>query len=184
MAKQKKEIKVEIEIPDGINVEIDEYTVKVKGKAGEVSKKLFNPNVKLIKEGNKVIIKALKSTKRERKLVNSFKAHLKNMLKSANEGCKYVLKICSGHFPMSISVKDSEFTVKNFFGEKIPRVLKIKEGANVKVDGDLVVVESVNKETASQVAADIEKLTRRTKYDTRIFQDGIWIIEKDGKELK
>jgi len=182
--KQKKEIKAEIEIPEGITIEIDKDIVKVKGKGGEVVKKLFNPNVKINKEGNKIVLKALKPTKRERKLVNTFRAHLKNMLKGANENYSYKLKICSGHFPMNVSVKDKEFIVKNFFGEKIPRVLKIKEGVNVKVEGDMVVVESSDKELAGQVAADIEQLVRRTRYDIRIFQDGIWICERAGKEIK
>lgn len=184
MPKEKKEIKVEIEIPEGITVEIDGGIVKVKGKVGEVVKKLFNPNIKVSKEGNKIVLKGLKSTKREQKLVNTFRAHIKNMLKGADATYLYKLKICSGHFPMNVSVKDKELIVKNFFGEKIPRVLKIKEGVNVKVEGDIVAVESLDKELAGQVAADIEQLVRRTKYDTRIFQDGIWLVSRDGKEVK
>ena len=184
MVKVKKEIKAEMGIPDGITVEIDGALIKVNGKAGAVVKNLFNPNVKIVKEDKKIVLKALKSTKREQKLVNSFKAHIKNMLQGANETYNYKLKICSGHFPMNVSVKGNELIVKNFFGEKIPRVLKIKEGANVKVEGDIVVVESPNKEIAGQVSADIEQLVRRTKYDNRIFQDGIWIFEKLGKEIE
>lgn len=180
----KKEIKVEIEIPEGVTVEIDKGTFKVKGKVGEMEKKLFNPKISLIKEDKKIVIESKKSTKREQKVVNSFKAHINNMLKGSNEGYQYKLKICSGHFPMNVSVKYKEFIVKNFFGEKIPRILTLKENVNVKVEGDIVVVDSVSKELAGQVAADIEKLTRRTQYDTRIFQDGIWIIEKAGKEVK
>jgi len=179
-----KEIKAEIEVPEGISVEIDRGFIKVKGKAGEVSKKLSNPNVEVEVKDNKVVLKGLRSTKREQKLVSTFKAHIINMIKGAGEAYIYKLKVCSGHFPMNVSVKGSEFTVKNFFGEKIPRTLKIKEGAKVKVEGDIVVVESPNKEIASQVAADIELSTRRTKYDSRIFQDGIWIFEKAGKEIK
>lgn len=179
---RKKEIKAEIEIPEGITVEVGE-SIKIKGKAGEITKKLFNPNVKISKEGNKIMFKALKTTKREQKLVNTFKAHIKNMLKGCIEAYTYKLKICSGHFPMNVSVKGNEFVVKNFFGEKIPRVLKIKEGAKVKVEGDVINVESPNKEIAGQVAADIEQLTIRGNYDLRIFQDGIWIFEKCGKEL-
>jgi len=184
MVKTKKEIRAEIEIPEGVTVEINEGIVKAKGKAGEVVKKLFNPNVKISNEKNKVVIKASKLTKRERKLVNSFRAHIRNMLKGANEIYQYKLKICSGHFPMNVSVKDDEFVVKNFFGEKIPRAIKLKKGANVKVEGDIVIVESTDKEIAGQVAADIEQLVRRTKYDIRIFQDGIWIFERVGKEIK
>ena len=184
MAKAKREIKTEIEIPEGITVEIDGKMVKTKGKAGEVVKKLFNPNIKINKVENKIVIKAIKSTKRERKMVNTFSAHIKNMLQGANETYKYKLKICSGHFPMNVSVKDNEFAVKNYFGEKIPRVMKIKEGGNIKVEGEIITVESPNKEIAGQVAADIEQLIKRTDYDIRIFQDGIWITEKPGKELK
>jgi large subunit ribosomal protein L6 len=85
---------------------------------------------------------------------------------------------------MSVAVKDNEFIVKNFFGEKIPRIIKIKEGADVKVEGDIINVESPNKEIAGQVAADIEHLTKRANYDSRVFQDGIWITEKAGKKIK
>lgn len=184
MIKVKKEIKAEIEIPEGVEVEINEALVKIKGKAGEVVKKLFNPNIKMSKEDKKIVLKALKLTKREQKLVNSFKAHIRNMLQGADETYKYKLRVCSGHFPMNVSVKEGEFIVKNFFGEKIPRILKIKKGVTINVEGDIVIVESSNKELAGQVAADIEQLVRRTKYDTRIFQDGIWIFEKSGKEIK
>ena len=184
MTKTKKDIKTELEIPEGIDVAVNHSIIKVKGKAGEVSRSLFNPMIKTIKDGNKVVVKSLRSSKRELKIVNSFIAHIKNMFRSASEGSRYVLKICSGHFPMNVSMKGNEFIVKNFFGEKIPRVMQIKSGANVKIEGDLVTVESADKELTSQIAADIEKLTRRTTYDMRVFQDGIWIIEKDGKKVK
>ena len=85
---------------------------------------------------------------------------------------------------MNVSVSNDRFIVKNFLGEKVPRTLKLKAGASVKVEGNLVVVESPSKETAGQVSADIEQLTRRTHYDGRIFQDGIWIIEKDSKGIE
>ncbi|MEA2037578.1 MAG: 50S ribosomal protein L6 [Nanoarchaeota archaeon] len=179
-----REIKSEIGISEGTTVQIEGHIVKVKGKAGETSKVLSNPNVKISNEDNKIIIKALKSTKREVKLVKTFTAHIKNMLKSANEGSEYILKVCSGHFPMSLSVKGNELIIKNFFGEKIPRILKIKEGANVKVEDTKITVQSASKELSSQVAADIEQLTKRTKYDSRIFQDGCYIVSKDGKEIK
>ena len=54
----------------------------------------------------------------------------------------------------------------------------------MKVEGELIHVAGTNKEIAGQVSADIEQLTRRPGYDTRIFQDGIWITSKDGKEMK
>ena len=106
------------------------------------------------------------------------------MMSGANEPHKYIMKICSGHFPMNVSVAKNEFIVKNLLGEKVPRVLRLKEGANVRIEGDIVTIEAADKEIAGQVAADIKKLTRRGNYDTRVFQDGIYIINKDGKDVK
>ena len=62
MVKSRKEIKAEIEIPEGITIDLDENILKVKGKGGEVIKKLFNPNVKISKDSNKIILNALKFT--------------------------------------------------------------------------------------------------------------------------
>ena len=54
----------------------------------------------------------------------------------------------------------------------------------VKVEGSEIIIESTNKELAGQAAADIEQLTRITNKDRRIFQDGIYITEKDGKKIE
>jgi large subunit ribosomal protein L6 len=84
---------------------------------------------------------------------------------------------------MNVSVSGDTFAIKNFLGEKVPRTLKIKEGVTVKVEGTDVTVESTDIEKAGQVAADIEQLTRITNRDIRIFQDGIYIVEKSRKPL-
>ncbi len=59
----------------------------------------------------------------------------------------------------------------------------IKDGADVKLDESFVTVEGIDIEIVGQTAADIEQLTRITNRDIRIFQDGIYIIEKPGKVL-
>lgn len=117
-------------------------------------------------------------------IMKSFKAHINNLLKGVVEPYSYTLKICSGHFPMTVSVNKNQLIVKNLLGEKIPRVLDLKEGVTVKVEGENIIVESTDKEKAGQCAASIEQLTRRTGYDTRVFQDGCWITIKDKKEIK
>ena len=85
---------------------------------------------------------------------------------------------------MNVSVNNDQLIIKNFIGEKYPRILQLKTGATVKIEGDKINVESVDKEIAGTVASDIEQLTRRPGFDTRIFEDGIYIISKSGKELK
>lgn len=180
----KLDLKEEIEIPEGTEVKIEKGLVSIKGSKGDVIRKLLNPKIQISKEEKKIVLSAKKASKREKTMIGTFKAHIKNMLKGANDGCIYRLKICSSHFPMSVSVKDDEFSVQNFLGETIPRTFKIKQGVTVKVEGEDVVVESPDKELAGQTAASIERLCIIKKRDRRIFQDGIYITEKDGKEIK
>ena len=73
--------------------------------------------------------------------------------------------------------------INNFLGEKISRELHLKEGVSVKIEGDIISVEGIDKELTAQTAADIEILTKVKGKDRRIFQDGIYITNKDGKEL-
>ena len=84
---------------------------------------------------------------------------------------------------MTASVKGNVFEIKNFVGETIPRTLTLPDGVKVIVDGQFIIIEGTNKEKAGQTAALIEKLTRRAAFDKRIFQDGIYVIEKDGKPV-
>jgi large subunit ribosomal protein L6 len=181
--KEKTELK--IEIPEGAEIKIDDSLVTVKGQKGEISRRLVSRKVKLKLEGKEVVIfsKAL-STKREKAVAGTFRAHIKNMIKGVTEGHVYKLKICSGHFPMNIEVKNDEFIVKNFLGESIPRVLKLKKGIDVKIEGKDIILESTDKELAGQTASSIEELTKRPGFDKRIFQDGIYIYYKDGKEIQ
>src|SRR4030066_97443 len=66
-------------------------------------------------------------------------------IKGANEMHVYKLKICSGHFPMTASVKGNLFELKNFYGETVPRTTALPEGVNVKVDGKYILIEGADK---------------------------------------
>ena len=181
---KKKILKQEIEVTEGIEASIADKEVKIKGPKGESSRNFKDPRIDIKIQDKKIIISSKFNTKREKKLIGTFKAHIKNIMRGCTEPYVYTLKICSGHFPMNVALNKDEFVVKNFFGEKVPRVLKIKPGAEVKIEGDLINITGVDKEVCGQIAADIEKLVKRTAYDRRIFQDGIYIIKKDQKEIK
>jgi len=180
----RKELKDEIELPDKIDAQLDNGMLTFKGQKGEAKRDLSDKRIKIEYKDGSIILKAGKFNKIKKKLIKSYASHIRNMIKGSSEGHKYILKICSGHFPMNVSISNNKFIVKNFLGEKVPRTLKLKEGAAVKVEGDKVIVESCSKEIAGQVSADIEQLTRRTRYDSRIFQDGIYITNKNDKEMK
>ena len=160
----------------------EERSLKVKGK-NEVSRVLYQPKITVKVENNKIVLEAKKATQREKRMIYAMKAHAKNLFKGAEQGHTYKLKVCSGHFPMNISISNGVLTVKNFLGEAVPRTLKLKQGADVKLEGDIITVTANIKDIAGQQAGEIEKLTRITNRDRRIFQDGLYIIEKDGRPV-
>lgn len=174
-----------IEIPEEVQLEIDNNIFKFKGPKGETQKKLISPNIKITKQDNKVKLEpnTKKPSKREKKMIHTFKAHLNNLIKGVKEGYIYKLKICSGHFPMSVTADKGKITTNNFLGEKIPRIAKIIEETTVKIDGEIIIVEGTNIEKVGQTAANIEKSTKIKDKDRRKFQDGIYITEKDGKKI-
>jgi large subunit ribosomal protein L6 len=182
--RESKGLSIEIKLAENVSSQLDKSILTLKGPKGEVKRDFPDKNISIEQKEGAIILKASKLNKINKKIIKSYAAHIKGMVKGSLEGYKYTLKICSGHFPMNVSINNNQLIVKNFLGEKIPRTLRLKAGANVKVEGDLIVVESPSKEIAGQVSADIELLTRRTGYDGRIFQDGIWIVSKDNKEDK
>lgn len=179
----RKEIFQEIEIPEGVEAEVVGNSLTIKGKEGETEKK-FNIN-KIIfeKKDNKIIIGNKKATKNEKKMINTISAHIRNMVKGVQEKFEYKLKICSSHFPMNVEIKGDEAIIKNFLGEKIPRKSKIIEGVSIEIKGDIITINSHDKEIAGQTAANFETATRIRSKDRRVFQDGIFITTKAGREI-
>ncbi len=183
MEKKTKKFAREIALQNGITAKLENGILNIKGPKGEIERSMHR-NIKVSADNSSIKLEAKKSDQRDKKIIGSLEAHIKNMAKGAAEGHMYTLKICSGHFPMNVSVAGNKLTVKNFLGEKVPRALEFSKNAKVSIDGEHIHVESADKEAAGQTAADIEQLTRRPGFDTRVFQDGIYITNKDGKEIR
>jgi len=179
-----KELKQELGIPEGIEVSVEGNTVKAKGSKGENHKFFHYPKISMTKQGNKITFIAKTPTKREKRMMGTIRSHIRNLLKGVSEGFLYKLKICSGHFPMNIAVEKNHIIINNFLGEKTPRKAKILPDVDVKVQGDEITLEGIDKEAVSQSSANIELTTRISNKDKRIFQDGIWVSYKDGKQIE
>ncbi len=177
-------VREEVEIPEGVDVTVEGNTLKVKGPKGELQRQLKYPGVRIFTEDGKVVVFKEFPRRKDIAIARTFKAHIANMLRGVTEGFSYKLKIVYSHFPMTVKVQGSEVVIENFLGEKNPRRAKILPGVTVKVSGSEVVVEGADKEAVGQTAANIEQATRITKWDRRVFQDGIYIIEKAGKPIK
>jgi len=179
----KKEIFQEIDIPEGVEANLQEGTLTVKGPEGENKKKINIRNITFEIKDKKIRIGDKKATKKDKKRINTITAHIKNMIKGVQEKFVYTLKVVFSHFPITIEVSGDKTIVKNFLGEKVPRKCDIPKGAEVKIDKDTITITSTDKEIAGQAAANLERVTKIKSKDRRIFQDGIYIINKAGREM-
>ncbi|AKB16472.1 50S ribosomal protein L6 [Methanosarcina thermophila] len=173
-----KEIARTIEIPEGISVSFSQDVLTVKGPLGTVERKLWYPGVKIDVREGEVVVDAVSSRKEQKAMVGTFTSHIKNMIKGVNEGFECKMSIVYSHFPMQVKVDGKSFIIGNFLGEKKPRVAKILGETKVKVTGNEVTITGINKEDVGQTAANIEQKTKIRRFDPRVFQDGIYIVQK------
>lgn len=174
----------EIEVPQGYEAKVEGYTLSIKNEKGEIRRKFPSQKMIIKVEDNKIIIDLKFKDAKTRALLGTFRAHINNMLAGLKELWEYKLKVCSVHFPMNVQAKGRELIINNFLGGKKPKVIKMPAGAEFSVEGETITINSADKEIAGMAAARIEQATRLTGKDRRIFQDGIFIIEKAGKVIK
>ncbi len=179
----RKEIIQQIEIPEGVEANLEGSKLIVKGEKGENEREFRIGKIDFQKKDNLIILGYKKATKKEKKIINTVASHIRNMLKGVKENFEYKLKICSSHFPITVDIQENEATVKNFLGEKIPRKVKIPKDVEVNIDREIITITSNDKESAGQAAANFEKATKIRNKDRRIFQDGIFITNKAGREM-
>jgi large subunit ribosomal protein L6 len=79
-------------------------------------------------------------------------------------------------------LKDNEFVIENFLGESHPRKARILGDTKVEISGDTITLSGINLEHVSQSAANIELATKIKNYDPRVFQDGIYRVQKGMME--
>lgn len=177
----KKIYNTTIQIPEGMNIEINNNTVRVKGKKGELQRTFVNPRILIIKKDNSINInckEGIKFSQSDKMFINTYKAHIKNLINGVTNGYTAKLKVCSGHFPMTVSLDANNLIIKNFLGEKIPRKAPISNNVKVQIQGEEITVTGLDKELVGQTAARIEQTTRITNKDRRVFQDGCYITQK------
>ncbi|MEE8401813.1 MAG: 50S ribosomal protein L6 [Candidatus Hydrothermarchaeaceae archaeon] len=169
-----------VPVPEGVEVSFEGGDVIVKGPKGEIKKTLKYPGVTINAETNEVVISAENPKKRIGAILGTYAAHIKNMTNGVKDGYEYKMKVIYSHFPMSVKVQQGGITVENYLGEKIPRKTRIVGSCEIKVQGVEITISGNNIEEVGQTAANLEQLTKVKNKDPRVFQDGIYLIERNG----
>ena len=138
----KKDITEKVNIPEGVELEIIGNIINVKSGSKETSKKFDIKNIILKKENGNLIIESKKATKRETTRIYTLKAHVNNMINGMSKNFVYRLEVAYVHFPMTVEVnkEKKEVIIKNFLGEKRPRICKIIDGADIKIEKNIITI--------------------------------------------
>lgn len=167
-----------VPIPEGVKARLEGGRLEVQGPQGTLARVLRAPGVTPELKDNTLVFRAATTRRRHRALSGTLAAHAGNMVAGVSRGFICRMKVCFSHFPIQVSVSGGEVQIANFLGEKRPRRARIVGPTKVEVKGDAVVVSGPDIEAVGQTAANIEQATRIKNYDPRVFQDGIYIVEK------
>jgi len=176
-----KDIKKTVTIPDGVAVSIDGRMVTISGPKGKMSRELWYPHIAILQVEDviSVDVDTAMIRKKQKAMVGTLASHIKNMIDGVTHGYRYRMKMVYSHFPVQLRIDGGKFIIGNFLGEKKDRMATILDGADVEISGDEVTVTGINKESVGQTAANIEQATKIKARDPRVFQDGIYVIEKE-----
>ena len=174
-----------IELPEGVSANIDGDDVTLSKNGSSISRTFRNSRISIISVDGKIQVFCDLPRRKHKALAGTWAAHLKNMVRGINSGFEYRLKAVYSHFPMTLKVDGNIMTITNLFGEKVPRSANLPwtpSEVQVRVENKVdVIVTCADREKVGQTAANIERACKIRKRDRRVFQDGIYIVSKDGE---
>lgn len=176
---------LEVDVPADVDVSVQDDVVTVRGPRGELSRRFKHPKLSLrvgpLSDGDGeegFIVRVDRPRRKDEALAGTWASHVRNMIDGVTRGYEAEMRIVYSHFPIKAKVEGDRFLVQNFLGERHPRHARIQPGVEIEVQGDTVTLAGSDKEAVGQTAATIERITRIRGYDTRVFQDGIYIVQK------
>ena len=175
------ETKRTVEIPEGVNVTIDNINVTISGPLGQLQRELWYPGVTIKKIDSQIVVESAEQRREQLAMLGTFESHLKNMVTGVTKGFEYKMKMVYSHFPIQLKTEGNQLLIGNFLGEKKSRKAKILGNTKVTIKGDQVTINGTNREEVGQTAANIQQATKIRRFDPRVFQDGVYLVERSGR---
>jgi large subunit ribosomal protein L6 len=166
-----------IPIPDNVNVELKGNSITVKGPKGVLTWE-FHPlmDVKIIDKN--IIVQRPNDEKFYKALHGTTRQIINNMIIGVTQGYRKVLLVEGMGYKVSMEGKKLVLNV----GYSHPVHYIPPEGVNVKVEGNKIIVEGIDKQKVGEVAACIRKIKEPDPYKGKgIRYEGERIKLKPGK---
>lgn len=167
-----------VNIPAGVKASLDGMHLRVTGPKGQLSRNVRFPQVTVTCDGKEVVIATESRRKEITAMVGTLEAHTKNMFRGVTDGYEYRMKVVYSHFPIQLKLQGNKLEIANFLGEKKARHARIEQGVTAKVGNDEVILTGIDRELVGTSAANIEHATHIRDRDPRVFQDGIYMVQR------
>ena len=145
--------RTEITLPDEVDCTIDHFDVTIVGPDGEVTRRLWYPDVTVStetvteetetdegeieeQEVEAVVVESDTENAKTNATIGTFESHVRNMVLGVTDGWEYRMEVLYSHFPMQVNVEGEEVVIENFLGERAARRTGIHGDTRVEVDGE------------------------------------------------
>lgn len=171
-----------IDVPAGVDVNIDGSFVKVKGPKGEMEF-TFTPEIVIRKEEGRILVERPTDQPMHRALHGTTRAVLNNMIVGVSTGFTRVLEIEGVGYRAEMDGKNLIVNV----GFSHPVVVEPPEGISFDVDMRLrqIKISGYDKQVVGQIASEIRRLRPPEPYMGKgIRYQGEYVRRKAGKAGK
>lgn len=150
-----------VDIPEGVEVKIDDDIINVKGKSGELSLKFDKSSVKLNIEDKKLIVSPISGSNESRTRYGLYRSLINNMVTGVSEGFSKTLKIVGVGYRAAKKGEKLEVLA----GYSNPVVIEPPEGIVFDVpDNTTIIVKGIDKQAVGQIAAKIRGIREPEPY--------------------
>ncbi|KAI5125018.1 hypothetical protein M0805_007442 [Coniferiporia weirii] len=182
----------ELDIPEGVTVEIKARLITVTGPRGTLKKNVrhVQMDIQLIKsKAGRVTLAVWQGGRKHNACLRTIRSLINNMIIGVTKGFRYKMRAVYAHFPINCIIQGSgeALEIRNFLGEKTVRQIPMLEGVTVsesKAQKDELILEGTDIQNVSQSAASIQGICRVRNKDIRKFLDGIYVSERGTIEAE
>lgn len=171
--------KLPVAIPEGVQVELGQEEIVIKGKLGEL-KAALNPLVEVKQEDNAITVTPANDSKAARSMWGTLRSLLSNMVEGVSKGFEIRLEINGVGYRTQT---DGKFlTLALGYSHDIKYA--IPQGIDIKCEKPtLVVISGASKQLVGQVAGELMALRPVEPYKGKgVFIEGSYIRRKEGKK--
>ena len=148
--------KQSINVPDGVNVNLNNNIISIKGSLGELSIK-FNSKMSVDFKDNKILVNRPSDEKKYKEFHGLYRALIQNMVIGVTQGFSKELSLVGVGYTAE---KQGAFLIINA-GYSHPIYMQVPEGITIDVPSTTsVIVKGVDKQNVGDVAAKIREIRK------------------------